>query len=26
MNITSTAIVEKPGEWTTVVAAAVLIP
>jgi len=26
MNITSTAVVEKPGEWTTVVAAAVLIP
>lgn len=26
MNVTATAIVEKPGEWTTVVAAAVLIP
>ncbi len=25
-NITSTAVVEKPGEWTTVVAAAVLVP
>ncbi len=25
-NITATAIVEKPGEWTTVVAAAVLVP
>ena len=25
-NITSTAIVEKSGEWTTVVAAAVLVP
>ncbi len=25
-NVTATAIVEKPGEWTTVVAAAVLIP
>ncbi len=25
-NITSTAVVEKPGEWTTVIAAAVLIP
>ena len=25
-NITSTAIVEKPGEWTTVIAAAVLVP
>ncbi len=25
-NVTATAIVEKPGEWTTVVAAAVLVP
>ncbi len=25
-NITSTAVVEKPGEWTTVIAAAVLVP
>ncbi len=25
-NITATAVVEKPGEWTTVVAAAVLVP
>ncbi len=25
-NVTSTAVVEKPGEWTTVVAAAVLVP
>jgi arginine decarboxylase len=26
MNVTSTAVVRKPGEWTTVVAAAVLVP
>ncbi len=25
-NITATAVVEKPGEWTTVIAAAVLVP
>ncbi len=25
-NVTATAVVEKPGEWTTVVAAAVLVP
>ena len=25
-NITATAVVERPGEWTTVVAAAVLVP
>jgi len=25
-NVTATAVVEKPGEWTTVIAAAVLVP